>query len=205
MARGREIHQARQEQLNDLGKALARRSKSVCELCESHDSLIIVEVEPLPDVPQLEQAVMLCAHCEAQLAPEAALDKSHWFCLNQSIWSEVPAVQVLAWRLLQRLADESWAQDLLDQVYLEPEVAQWAAAVGPKAAGTLPRDSNGTLLEDGDSVHIIKDLDVKGTSFVAKRGTLVKNIRVGDDPDLVEGRVNNTQIMLKTSFLKKVT
>jgi alkylphosphonate utilization operon protein PhnA len=56
----------------------------------------------------------------------------------------------------------------------------------------------------GDNVHIIKDLDVKGTTFTAKRGTLVKAIRLGEDPELVEGKVNGTSIMLKTCFLKKV-
>lgn len=204
MARGRDEHLARQGQLNALGKALARRAKSVCELCEARESLQVVEVPPVENEPQLDNCVLLCSACASQLEPAAKLDAQHWFCLNQSIWSEVPAVQVLAWRLLQRLATESWAQDLLEQVYLEPEVAAWAAAVGPKAAGTPPRDSNGQILTDGDTVHIIKDLDVKGVSFVAKRGTVVKNIRTGDDPELVEGRVNNTQIMLKTAFLKKI-
>lgn len=204
MARGRDEHLARQGQLNALGKVLARRAKSVCELCEASESLQVVEVPPVEDEPQAEKCVLLCSHCQSQLDPEAKLDVQHWFCLHQSIWSDVPAVQVLAWRLLQRLASESWAQELLEQVYLDPEVAAWAAAVGPKTAGTPPRDSNGQILADGDTVHIIKDLDVKGVSFVAKRGTVVKNIRTGDDPELVEGRVNNTSIMLKTVFLKKV-
>jgi protein PhnA len=66
-------------------------------------------------------------------------------------------------------------------------------------------DSNGAVLMDGDSVTLIKDLDVKGANFTAKRGTLVKSIRVGDDPTHVEGRVNKMSIMLKTCFLKKVS
>jgi len=58
-------------------------------------------------------------------------------------------------------------------------------------------------LTSGDSVTLIKDLDVKGTSFVAKRGTLVKGIRLTDNPEHVEGRVNKVSIVLKTQFLKK--
>ncbi len=65
------------------------------------------------------------------------------------------------------------------------------------------RDSNGTILSDGDSVTLIKDLEVKGGGFTAKRGTLVKGIRLTDDPGLVEGRVNKMAIYLKTEFLKK--
>ncbi|MCL4110837.1 UNVERIFIED_CONTAM: hypothetical protein GTU68_039950 [Idotea baltica] len=64
-------------------------------------------------------------------------------------------------------------------------------------------DSNGTRLADGDTVQVIKDLDVKGANFVAKRGTMVKNIRLTSNPEHVDGRVNGTAIVLKTCFLKK--
>ncbi len=65
------------------------------------------------------------------------------------------------------------------------------------------RDSNGNILQDGDSVTVIKDLKVRGSSSVIKRGTLVKNIRLTDDEDEVEGRVNKEQMVLRTEFLKK--
>ncbi|MES2520273.1 MAG: alkylphosphonate utilization protein [Bacteroidota bacterium] len=66
------------------------------------------------------------------------------------------------------------------------------------------RDSNGTILSEGDSVHLIKDLKVKGSSSVLKRGTVVKNIRLTDDEDEIEGKVEKTVMVLKTAFLKKV-
>ena len=66
------------------------------------------------------------------------------------------------------------------------------------------KDSNGTLLNEGDSVSIIKDLKVKGSSNTLKRGTLVKNIRLTDSAEEIEGRVENTHMVLKTCFLKKV-
>jgi protein PhnA len=66
------------------------------------------------------------------------------------------------------------------------------------------KDSNGTILQEGDSVHIIKDLKVKGSSSTLKRGTVVKNIRLTDDEDEIEGRVERTVMVLKTCFLKKV-
>jgi len=68
---------------------------------------------------------------------------------------------------------------------------------------TPTRDSNGTQLNDGDSVTIIKDLKVKGSSAVIKRGTMVKSIKLTDDPAEVEARVNKTAMVLRAEFLKK--
>ncbi len=66
------------------------------------------------------------------------------------------------------------------------------------------RDSNGTILADGDTVHVIKDLKVKGTSVTLKRGTVVKNIRLTDDPDLIECNAEKVKgLVLRTEFLKK--
>ena len=66
------------------------------------------------------------------------------------------------------------------------------------------RDSNGTQLKDGDSVTLIKDLKVKGTSVTLKRGTLVKNIRLTDEPDEIECNADKVKgLVLRTEFLKK--
>jgi protein PhnA len=65
------------------------------------------------------------------------------------------------------------------------------------------KDSNGTLLSDGDNVTLIKDLKLRGSSTVLKRGTMVKGIRLTDDADEVEARVNKQAIVLRTEFLKK--
>lgn len=65
------------------------------------------------------------------------------------------------------------------------------------------KDSNGNLLKEGDSVTLIKDLKVRGSSAVLKRGTLVKNIRLTDNEEEVEGKVDRTVMVLKAAFLKK--
>jgi protein PhnA len=65
------------------------------------------------------------------------------------------------------------------------------------------KDSNGTLLAEGDSVTLIKDLKVKGSSQVLKRGTLVKNIRLTNNPVEIEGRAGGSTMVLRTEFLKK--
>ena len=114
-------------------------------------------------------------------------------------------MQVVAVRLLGRLS-APWAAELRDQLWLEPEVLAWAESdtgVPAVEAAVAVVDCNGVALRDGDAVTLIKDLDVKGGGFVAKRGTLVKGIRLGEDPTHVEGKVNGTAVYLKTSFVKR--
>lgn len=64
----------------------------------------------------------------------------------------------------------------------------------------IVKDSNGAILKDGDSVTVIKDLKVKGSSTVLKRGTVYKNIRLGNDPTHVQSK----DLFLKTEFVKKI-
>ena len=71
------------------------------------------------------------------------------------------------------------------------------------ASDDTPRDSNGAELLDGDSVTVIKDLKVKGSSMVIKRGTKVKSIRLTENPEEVDCKIEGSSIVLKTCFLKK--
>lgn len=185
-----------------LPSDLEARSGGACELCHSTDGVEAHAVAPRED------SVALCGPCSAGV--HGALGDLHrWHCLQETAWSEHPAVQVVAWRLLGQIG-ESWAAELRDQLYLDEDTAEWARA-GETAGGgegggapTRPTvDSNGAELQSGDSVTLIKDLDVKGAGFTAKRGTLVKDIRLADDPELIEGRVHKTVIYLRTEFLKK--
>lgn len=172
----------------------------VCQLCGSDQVVNDVVLAPREDT------VMLCATCRDQLSGEVALDTNHLRCLNASAWSQDAAVQVAAWRLLKKLAaeGETWAQDLLDMLYLEPEVLEWAEA-GDAAEEDEPtlKDAHGNILRNGDTVILIKDLDVKGAGFTAKRGTQVKNIRITDDGKHFEGKVNGTSIYIVAAYTKK--
>ena len=168
-----------------------------CDLCGADDALDALIVPPR------DAAIVACGICRGQIAGADELDAKHWFCLQDAAWSENPAVQVVSYRLLGRL-DAAWATDLLETLYLDEDTLAWAQVVDDAEVEVKTVDSNGVELFDGDSVTLIKDLDVKGANFTAKRGTLVRNIRVGSDPELVEGRVNKTSIYLKTCFLKKV-
>jgi protein PhnA len=70
-------------------------------------------------------------------------------------------------------------------------------------AGQNTTHSNGNILSSGDSVLLTKDLKVKGFNKALKRGTLVKNIRITDDPDSIEGKVEGSMLVIKTMYLKK--
>ncbi len=180
-----------------LDKNLFDRAGGVCELCGSAQDLVQHTLKE-------EHAVLVCGACNAAKETPGA-DETHWRCLETSIWSEHAPVQVISYRLLRDLGT-AWATDLLDQVYLDEETLEWAKEDKLAVANeVVTLDSNGARLQSGDSVTLIKDLNVKGTSFTAKRGTTVRNIRVGDDPEYIEGRVNKVSIMLKTCFLKKVS
>lgn len=90
-------------------------------------------------------------------------------------------------------------------LYVCPDCAHEFEAEGESDAASVavPRDSNGTELMDGDSVTVIKDLKVRGSSMVIKRGTKVKSIRLTDDPEEVDCKIDGSGIVLKTCFLKK--
>lgn len=152
-----------------------------------------------------EAEVALCAVCQAGVT-EGPEDSPHWRCLSDAVWSGDAAVQVLAWRLLHRI-DAAWARDLLEIVYLEPEVQAWAEAGmggGEQPLEIIHRDSNGTFLAQGDTVYLIKDLTVKGAGFTAKRGTAVRGIAlVADNAGQIEGRVEGQRIVILTEFVKK--
>lgn len=179
-------------------KELQTRSGGVCELCKSGEGLSVMEVSPSEG--GVEQSIYVCATCREQIEDESKTDETHFNCLNDSMWSEVPAVVVMSYRLLKRLGRE----DLLDMIYMDDETKAWADAVHGGSSDVVVKDSNGVILKAGDSVVIIKDLEVKGAGFTAKRGTTVRNISIPQDVEgHIEGRVNGTKIYLKTEFLKK--
>lgn len=174
---------------------LLKRSNE-CELCKQSENLDIYEVTPK------DEAILICSTCKENLS-DLSKNTNHWHCLNESIWSEIPAVQVISYRTLSGLKNEGFARDLLDMAYLEDDVLKWAKEGLEDENASPTHDSNGVTLNSGDSVTIIKDLDVKGAGFTAKRGTIVKNISLTDNPTQIEGRVNGVKIVLLSKFLKK--
>lgn len=192
----------------NIEKILVDRSGSACELCGNNiDKLNVFSVPPVSK--DTDKSILTCDTCFEQINHTKPLDANHWRCLNNSMWSTVPAVQVMAWRLLHALRNEGWPQDLLDTLYLEDDTLAWAKVIPFKIEVVeeekiIHKDSNGTKLQTGDSVVLIKDLDVKGAGFTAKRGTSVRGISlVENNADQIEGRVNGHQIVILTQFVKK--
>lgn len=187
-------------------KALHERSASRCELCGATESLSAYEIPPDAN-GSVDRCVLICETCREQIEHPDRVDAHHWRCLNDSMWSQVPAVQVMAWRMLTRLSAEGWPQELLDMLYLDDDTLAWAQATDEgkgNEEGVRHVDSNGAVLEAGDTVTLTKDLNVKGANFTAKRGTAVRGISlVADNPEQIEGRVNGQQIVILTKFVKK--
>ena len=187
-------------------KALLERSESKCELCSATEDLATYEVPPESN-GNVDDSILICNTCREQIENPEKVNINHWRCLNDSMWSQVPAVQVMAWRMLSRLSAEGWPQELLDMLYLDDETLTWAKATGEgqSTEDTIKHiDSNGVTLEAGDTVTLIKDLVVKGANFTAKRGTAVRGISlVTDNAEHIEGRVSGQQIVILTKFVKK--
>ena len=185
---------------------IQNRSGNKCELCGSTTNTDVFEVQP-QDTSNEDNSILACSVCVAQIEKKAALDKEHWKCLNESMWSEVPGVQVTAWRMLNRLRTESWAADLLDILYLDDEKLAWAKATGDQeddGVVDLHKDANGNLLQQGDTVVLTKSLDVKGSSLNAKMGTVVKNIRlVENNTEQIEGKIEGQVIVILTKYVRK--
>ena len=186
--------------------ALMLRSGSRCELCSATENLTVYAIPPVQE-NSAEKCVLVCNTCDEQINHPDKLETNHWRCLNDSMWSLTPAVQVIAWRMLTRLKSEDWPQDLLDMLYLDDDTLAWAKATAegqsePSAIKHL--DSNGITLEAGDTVILTKDLNVKGANFTAKRGTAVRGISlVADNAEHIEGKVNGQRIVILTKYTKK--
>lgn len=119
----------RQNVLSRFAKDLVRRSRSRCELCGKNGvKLDALEVPPLPEEPLVDACVFICEGCLRQINNPKKIIPEHWRCLNNALYSDVPAVQVLSFRLLKRLAGrgERWAEELMENAYLDPDIEAWA-------------------------------------------------------------------------------
>ena len=109
--------------------------------------------------------------------------------------------------MLNRFKNESWAPDNLDLMYFVDDTLNWAKATGDHDNDTtvdLHKDSNGTILQTGDTITLTKSLDVKGTSLNAKLSTVVKNIRlVEDNTEQIECKIEGQVIVMLTRYVRK--
>ncbi len=189
-----------------LEDQLLKRSENKCELCAAAEPLKLYEVQPQSG-NDADNCIMICDKCLTQIEKKAELDSQHWSVLTTSMWSEIPGVQVVTWRMLNRLRNESWAMDSLDMMYMDDDRLAWAKASGDHendGAVDLHKDSNGNVLNTGDTVVLTKSLDVKGSTLNAKMGTVVKNIRlVENNTEQIEGKIEGQVIVILTKYVRK--
>ena len=190
-----------------LERTLNKRSNATCEICGANEHLEVYTVQPAQKVED-KNSIYACKTCIEQVENPDTMDANHWRCLNDSMWSEQKPVQIIAWRMLNRLKAEGWPQDLLGMMYFDEEDLEWAKALGDGNEDehkVIHRDVNGVILETGDSVVLIKDLKVKGTSMVAKQGTAVRRISLDhDNEEYIEGKVDGKHIVIITKYVKKL-
>ena len=186
-----------------IERKLKDRSGSICEISGAEHDLVVYVLPPTNE-RTVENSVLIAKHLKDQIENPETMNENDWRGLSDSMWNENLPVQILSWRMLARLKNT----DLLDMMYLDEESLEWAKATGEGEEEDenkiVHKDSNGVTLLDGDSVVLIKDLDVKGATFTAKRGAAVHNIKlVWDDANLIEGRVENQNIYILTQYVKK--
>ncbi|MGH2664666.1 PhnA domain-containing protein [Flavobacterium sp.] len=190
-----------------LEELLQKRSGNACELSGVTENLIVYEVPPAQN-NGIDGLILINEKCLNQIEKKEVLDSSFWEnILLTSMWSEVSTVQVVSWRILNRFRNESWAADALETMYISDQNLEWAKATGDHINDgnvEFHKDCNGNILQNGDTVTLIKDLDVKGSSLNAKIGTAVRNIRlVHDNHEQIEGKVEGQAIVILTKFVKK--
>jgi len=185
-----------------IRQRLEERSASACELCTRDTDLLIHTVSPHSD-ESMDHSVLICQTCLDQLQSSDTADVNHWRCLNDSMWSTEPPVQVLAYRMLHALRHEGWPAELIDMMYLDEETLKWAKR-GLDDEAVIHKDSNGAVLSAGDTVVLIQDLNVKGASFTAKRGTAVRRISLDvNNAEHIEGKVDRQHIVILTKYVRK--
>lgn len=183
-------------------KRLKDRSGSLCEISGSDENLVVYLVEPKTEATP-ENCILITKSLRDQIQNPETMNPNDWRGLSDSMWNENLPVQIVSWRMHARLKN----MDMLEMMYLDEDALEWAKATGEAdddEGKIVHKDSNGNILLDGDSVVLIKDLDVKGATFTAKRGAAVHNIKlVWDDANLIEGRVENQSIFILTQYVKK--
>lgn len=183
---------------------LQSRASHVCELCSHTEKLSSYTISP-KDGTSIDHQVLLCEICLESIENKDFSNLNHWRCLTGSIWSEVPAVQSLSYRILNQLSSQEWAQETMDSVFLDESIIDWALTEQrAEAEKIIHKDAYGNVLQSGDNVVLIENLNVKGTNYIAPKGTQVKKIRlVNDNAEQIEGKINTDTIVILTKFLKK--
>ncbi len=186
---------------------LITRANGSCEICaQASDELQAYAVPPKTSKDDAD-CVALCTSCHLSISNNDYSNTNQYRGVVGSIWSEVPAVQVLSYKILGKLQAADWAREALDSAYLDESLLAWANAEDEAIANqVIHKDAYGVVLVAGDTVLLTENLNVKGTNFIAPKGTKVPKIRlVPDNAEQIEGKVNGDTIVILTKFVRKST
>jgi len=188
-----------------INTTLQSRSNNVCELCSSSEQVLEAYTIPPKTNDAIENQVALCNICCDKVNLSDYSDVNYWRFLTGSIWNEVPAVQALSYKILNKIKSAEWASETLESVFLEESVIEWANAEDAlEAQRVIHKDSFGVLLETGDTVILTQNLNIKGANFIAPKGTIVRKIRlVPDNADQIEGKIEGDTIVILTKYVRK--
>lgn len=189
-----------------LEEQLQARAGGKCELT-GEDATLIAYTLPPEITSNLDNTLLISETLVNQLNKTEQLNPDDWKFLPNAMWSENPSVQIVCWRMLNRLKNEGWASEALDILYLDDETLSEAKKTGDHENDgyvSFHEDSIGQRLLEGDTVVLTKTLDVKGSSLKANLGTVVKNIRlVADNIEQIEGKIEGQTIVILTKYLRK--
>jgi len=189
-----------------LEEQLQARAGGKCELT-GEDATLIAYTFPPEITSNLDNTLLISETLVNQLNKTEQLNPDDWKFLPNAMWAENPSVQIVCWRMLNRLKNEGWASEALDILYLDDETLLEAKKTGDHENDgyvSFHEDSIGQRLLEGDTVVLTKTLDVKGSSLKATLGTVVKNIRlVADNIEQIEGKIEGQTIVILTKYLRK--
>ena len=182
-----------------ISTLLNERCQGTCEMCNQHQASVEFTVSPKSD-DSINHQVALCELCSKSINDDSS--SYHWRCIEGSMWNPNLAVQALSYRLLNLFKEEDWAAQLINSFDIDEDTREWA--MSSYVVSPVHKDAFGNLLENGDTVVLTQALNVKGTSFSASKGTVVKRIKlVAENTDQIEGKINDQTIVILTKFTKK--
>lgn len=188
----------------NIPTSLLARANNMCELCGAQSELIAYLVQTKTD--EIDQnCVVICESCASVIEENEVSQPNNLRFLTESIWSEVTAVKVLSYKLLQKISTTPWASETLESAYLSENELLWANSVQEEINNTvIHKDAYGSILQNGDNIFLTESLNVKGTNFIAPKGTKVSKIRlVPNNEEQIEGKINGSTIVILTKFVRK--
>jgi protein PhnA len=184
---------------------ILQRANNSCEICSNQSETFFTYIVPTHAHNTDADCVLLCPNCNTSIGSNDYSITENWRGIQGSIWSEVPAVKVLSYKIAQQLPATDWAQEVMDSAYLNEAELAWANSEADAVANVvIHKDAYGVVLQTGDNILLTENLNVKGANFIASKGTKVSKIKlVPDNAKQIEGKIEGSTIVILTKFVRK--